>query len=158
MAAAPGPAEPPYSAPDIHRAEEIVREASTGAGPPRSARPRRRWKTLVGILIVAGIVSTAALFTIPLTHRFSDVFNVSVEFGGVTMVAPQGSHLALNWSVSGGPASVSVYNGDGQVLYASNAPSGAFSFASTTPSDGFEANSTVSAIIYVAWSYASPIL
>ena len=87
---------------------------------------------LVGILIVVGIVSAAALVTIPITHRFSDDFNANHQFGGVTMVAPVGSQLALNWSVSGGPASVSVYNGYGQVLYESDAPSGTFSFTSAT--------------------------
>ncbi|MGA8663678.1 MAG: hypothetical protein WB809_01210 [Thermoplasmata archaeon] len=112
---------------------------------------------LVGILIVVGIVSAAALVTIPITHRFSDDFNANHQFGGVTMVAPVGSQLALNWSVSGGPASVSVYNGYGQVLYESDAPSGTFSFTSATPSDGVEANSTASALVYLAWSFAAPI-
>jgi hypothetical protein len=126
--------------------------------PPGSPPSRFRWKVPVIVGVVGVIAVIAGLATIPISHRFSDGFNATHEFGGVTLVAPAGSRVALNWSASGGPASISVYNGNGQVLYASNAPTGAFSFTAVTASDGFEANSTSSAFIFLAWEYSSPIL
>ncbi len=99
-----------------------------------------------------------ALAVIPVTHRFSDTFDATHEFGTVSLIAPTGSAVALSWAVTGGPASIQVFNGNGQILDASEAPVGSFSFSSTTPSDGFEANSTGTASVSVSWSYASPIL
>lgn len=110
------------------------------------------------LLIVIGLAVLATLAIVPVSHRFSDGLNATREFGSVSMVAPQGSTLSLNWSVSGGPTSVSVFNAHGQVLYSSSAPSGAFSFTTATPSDGFEANSTSSAFVYLAWGYSAPLL
>ena len=131
--------------------------AASSPAPPASSR-RRRWRlgALVVVVLAVGIVT--ALATVPVPHRFSDVFSATREFGTVVLVAPQGSPISLNWSVSGGPASVSVSNGHGQLLDASAASSGSFQFTSTTPEDGFEANSTSSATVYLSWGYSSPVL
>jgi hypothetical protein len=110
------------------------------------------------VLVLAGSAVVAALAIVPISHRFSDGFNATPQFGSVSMVAPEGSRLSLNWSVSGGPASVSVFDGHGQVLYRSTAPTGAFTFTTVTPSDGVEANSTSSAFISLSWGYTAPIL
>jgi hypothetical protein len=108
-----------------------------------------------GIAIAAGLI---VLATIPVSHGFSDEFNATSRFGGATLVAPTGSHIAMNWSATGGPASFSVYDGHAQLLFASHAATGSFAFTSTTPSDDVEANSTGDAYVYLSWSYAAPLL
>jgi hypothetical protein len=126
--------------------------------PISSLPPRSRWRVGALVLVVAGIVVVAAVTLVPFSHRFADGFNATHRFGSVSMVAPEGSRLSLNWLVSGGPASVSVFNGHGQVLYASTASAGAFAFTTVTPSDGVEANSTSTAFVHLDWGYSAPLL
>jgi len=119
---------------------------------------RPRWKLIIaGVGVVVALV-LVALFTIPITHRFSDGFNATPQFGGASLVAPQGSSLSINWSVIGGSAMIQISNGYGQILFSSPAASGSFAFTSTTPSDEVAANSTASAYVYLDWSYSAPVL
>ncbi|MGP8077069.1 MAG: hypothetical protein ACLQC7_03745 [Thermoplasmata archaeon] len=100
-----------------------------------------------------------ALFTIPISHRFSWQLTSSGDLPADQLMSfPAGVVVSGSWSTNGGGAVNFTLIGATGVVVSTIAASGSFTFTATIGFYLFEVTATTSTTVLISGSYSAPIL